>query len=255
MNIHEDIVFLSPMVENIIRKELQCMKIKINFAVLLTIVLCITSVSIVIYALSDSSSNQRSAEDTTGIYDNGLQKIIEPKGTLSLVQMDLDITSSKLSAAVLKDAFSKTKQIAKEYDSYELGYNFYVDRFTRTYLQGQTAEMSISSTRETMSILKDTKQTDESAFGYLMLLSYITTEMKDCVVWTDQEYSPYMNRPMSTWLFISTDYESLGFSTVQAYYDAVKAGQCEFTDGAYLVSFETCRIVEYGDWSFTNLLE
>ncbi len=231
------------------------MKIKLILSMLLTIVLCVTSVSIVIYALSDNSTNQQNAEDAIGVSNDGLQDNIEHKRAFNLNQMDLDITSSKLSVAVLHDAFSKTKQIAKEYDSYELGYNFYVDRFTRTYLQGQTAEMSISSTRETMSILKDTKQTDESAFGYLMLLSYITTEMKDSVVWTDQEYSPYMNRPMSTWLFISTDYESLGFSSAQAYYDAVKAGQCEFTDGAYLVSFETCRIVEYGDLSFTNLLE
>ncbi len=230
------------------------MKIKIVFAILLTIILCITSVLVVIYALSDSSSNQQRAEDATGI-DNNLKNTIEPKGTLRLDQIDLDITSSKLSVAVLNDAFSKAKQIAKDYDSYELGYNFYVDRFTRTYLQGKTAEMSISSTKDTVSILKDTKQTDDSAFGYLVLLSYITTEMKDSVVWTDREYSPDINRPMSTWLFISTNYESLGYSTAQAYYDAIRAGQCEFTDGAYLMSFETCRIIEYGDVSFTNLLK
>lgn len=88
-----------------------------------------------------------------------------------------------------------------------------------------------------------TTEGDYESMVYVLTLLTLTEEYKDCVYFTDPEWEYTFNRDRFDELFISDGYITAGYETVEDYYLAIKAGECEAPTDALLIWFDQKMLI------------
>jgi len=217
---------------------------KVLFAFVLLLVLSVLGVAT--FAMI-SNSEQEPVEDNS-------QAVEAPLKQLSFISYQREIPTYKLSEESLATLSMEFDKVIEENDEIEFENNFYIDRFMTAqsdacgveykseYLEGKYSDFTVST--------KD----DADTVKYLMLLSYLTAEENNAVIWLGYDYDVMKSNLMPPRkLFVSYDYKERGYDNALEYHKAIKSGEAELGDNSYYVNFYSKNICKCTDEEKINL--
>ena len=183
------------------------------------------------------------------VEDNS-QAVEAPLKQLSFISYQREIPTYKLSEESLAALSTEFDKVIEENDEIKFENNYYIDRFMTEqsdaldveYIEGKYSDFTVST------------KNDADTVKYLMLLSYLTAEENDAVIWLGYDYDIMKSNLMPPRkLFVSYDYEELGYENALEYHKAIKSGEDELGDNSYYVNFYSKDIRKCTDEDNVNL--
>jgi len=180
---------------------------------------------------------------------------VAPLSELEINAEYLQLEGSHISAQTFSEIKTRTKDTLSTTDVVKLKKTDVVEKYL-THNSSALSEL-VTNDGELLSVRADIAQAygeeTQRQLQYLTILSILSNEYADCVMYADTEYNLSFNRGFFPILFVCADYTDRGYATIEDYYKDIKAGVCQIPDSAFFVNYETECIWAINDHEFTNV--